>query len=51
MTPESDTQTMEATLDYAETHLSHLLQQVALGEEVLLRQGTVALCRSNHLRR
>ena len=45
MTPESDTQTMEATLDYAETHLSHLLQQVALGEEVLLRQGTVAVAR------
>ena len=36
---------MEATLDYAETHLSQLLQQVALGEEVLLRQGTVAVAR------
>ncbi|MDB6003155.1 MAG: hypothetical protein JWR15_142 [Prosthecobacter sp.] len=36
---------MEATLDYAEAHFSHLLQQVALGEEVLLPQGTVAVAR------
>lgn len=36
---------MEATLDYAETHVSQLLQQVALGEEVLLRQGTEAVAR------
>jgi antitoxin (DNA-binding transcriptional repressor) of toxin-antitoxin stability system len=34
---------METTLGYAETHFSKLLQQVALGEEVLLRQGSVAL--------
>lgn len=42
---ESDNQTMEATLDYAETHFSQLLQRVALGEEVLLRQGTLAVAR------
>lgn len=36
---------MEATLDYAQTHLSQLLHQVALGEEVLLRQGSVAVAR------
>lgn len=36
---------MEATLDYAETHFSQLLQQVAMGEEVLLRQGAVAVAR------
>jgi antitoxin (DNA-binding transcriptional repressor) of toxin-antitoxin stability system len=43
--PNSENQTMEATLDYAEMHFSQLLQQVALGEEVLLRQGTVAVAR------
>ncbi|MFC5455408.1 type II toxin-antitoxin system Phd/YefM family antitoxin [Prosthecobacter fluviatilis] len=36
---------METTLDYGETHFSQLLQQVARGEEVLLRQGTVAVAR------
>ena len=36
---------MEVTLDYAEAHFSHLLQQVALGEEVLLRQDGVAVAR------
>lgn len=36
---------MEVTLDYAETHFSQVLQQVALGEEVMLRQGTVAVAR------
>ncbi len=42
---DSDNQTMEATVDYAETHFSQLLHQVALGEEVLLRRGTVAVAR------
>ncbi len=36
---------MEATLDYAEAHLSLLLHHVAKGEEVLLRQGAVAVAR------
>lgn len=36
---------MRVTFEYAETHFSHLLQHVALGEEVLLCQGAVAVAR------
>ncbi|WP_395741904.1 type II toxin-antitoxin system Phd/YefM family antitoxin [Prosthecobacter sp.] len=36
---------MEVTIEYAKAHFSHLLQQVALGEEVLLLQGAVAVAR------
>ena len=36
---------MEATLDYAASHFAQLLRTVALGEEVLLREGTKAVAR------
>ena len=36
---------MEATLDYAESHFSHLMRVVSKGEEVVLRNGTVAVAR------
>ncbi|MCX6850763.1 MAG: hypothetical protein NTY98_17760 [Verrucomicrobia bacterium] len=42
---ESDNQSMDVTLDYAETHFSQVLHQIAQGEDVLLRQGTVAITR------
>lgn len=36
---------METTLDYAKAHFSQLLRLVAEGEEVVLRNGTVAVAR------
>lgn len=36
---------MEATLDYAASHFAQLLRTVALGEEVLLREGNKAVAR------
>ena len=36
---------METTLDYAETHFSHLLGLVAKGEVVVLHRGTVPVAR------
>jgi antitoxin (DNA-binding transcriptional repressor) of toxin-antitoxin stability system len=36
----ADSQRMEATLDYAETHFPQLLRKVMGGEEVTLRNGS-----------
>ncbi len=36
---------MDATLDYAESHFSQILDQVMGGEEVVLRRGAVAVAK------
>ena len=43
--PAATLHAMETTLDYAAGHFSQLLRLVAEGEEVVLRNGTVAVAR------